>query len=109
MTTEPMPLRDSDTLGLRVTRSVPAWTVGAGVIALVVQAVTLQLGQARQGELISDLSRRIVEQNESINRVSLRLDGLNDKANEAKNSATLYSYKLEDLDRRLGVLERGKK
>lgn len=104
--TSPMRLHDGDTVSLRVTRSVPVWSLIAGAIAVVVQAVTLHLGQVRQAELIAGLSQKIAEQNVGIERLVARMEGLAERTNEAKNSAARADYKLEDVERRVSALER---
>ena len=101
-----MPNRLDDAVSLRVTRSVPVWSILAAFALFVGQAVTLQLGQTRQGELIVDLSRKISEQNDSIRELRGLVNVISEKAHEARVRSAQNDYKLEDLDRRVNALER---
>lgn len=101
-----MPLRDTDTIGLRVTRSVPIWSVLTALVVIVAQAVSLQLGQSRQGELIADANQKLLEQKGAISALAIKVELFSAALNDANLRTARIEYRLDDHDRRVNALER---
>lgn len=99
-----MPL--DDTIGLRMTRSVPAWQVLASLVFVVAQAVLLWSGQNRQAEKIADLTVIVKEQNALIAARSAQTEHLVELLNDANRRTDKIEFRLEDHDRRINALER---
>ena len=93
-----IPLDDS--VSLRVTRSVPIWSVLTALVVVVAQAVSLQLGQNRQAELIADLTGKVKEQNALIAARSAQTDRLVDSLNDANRHVDKLDFRVDDFVRR---------
>lgn len=76
---------------VKITREVPLpWLIG-GTVGLIVQAVTLWIGQQNQGQAIKDMLMEVREL-----RASAAAGGL---------KTVEHTLKLEDHERRIGALE----
>lgn len=95
-----------DTIGLRMTRSVPAWQVLTSLVFVVAQAVLLWSGQSRQAEKIADLTALVKEQNALIATRSAQTDHLVELLNDANRRADKLDFRIDDHDRRINALER---
>lgn len=100
MPTEPIPYgtRENDTVSLRVTRSVPVWSIVTGLVFVVGQAVALQLGQQRLGELIT-------VQNLAVNEIKTSLVKLTEDLSVMRLDVFKHEMTQKEIERRLNALE----
>jgi hypothetical protein len=88
-------------MNLRVTRSVPVWSIVTGLIFVVAQAVALQLGQLRLNELVSDQTR-------IVSKLTDQLEATNKELRSNQFDIFKHDNALKDLERRMNLMERAR-
>lgn len=105
--TSPMPLRerDGEALNLRVTRSVPAWSIVTGLVVVTLAWGSLNYNQLRQGDQITAAVTAIKEQGDSVKEVGRNVGQLSIDLGKVNTKNVEYEFRISDLDRRLRTIE----
>jgi TolA-binding protein len=89
---------DPEDLSLRITRSVPAWTLLGALVVLVASAVTLQLGQSSQ-------EKQMITVVESLRELDKKLHVIGDRISSMERKDLEQDFRLRDMEGRLQSLE----
>jgi hypothetical protein len=89
---------DQEDVSLRITRSVPAWTLLGALIVLVASAVTLQLGLSAQ-------EKQLLLLNEALRDLDKKLSSTGDRQAQTERKDLEQDFRIRDLEARNQSLE----